>query len=84
MKGWEFTDTNIPLKLVEKPDPVAKPGFVVIDVMAAGLCHSDVAALEDPGWIGIITAHPMYMGHENAGIITEIGEGVEGFKVGIG
>jgi propanol-preferring alcohol dehydrogenase len=30
MKGWEFTDTNIPLKLVEKPDPVAKPGFVVI------------------------------------------------------
>jgi propanol-preferring alcohol dehydrogenase len=82
MKGWEFTDTNIPLKLVEKPDPVAKPGFVVIDVKAAGLCHSDVAALEDPGWIGIITAHPMYMGHENAGIITEIGEGVEGFKVG--
>lgn len=82
MKGWEFTDTNIPLKLVEKPDPVAKPGFVVIDVKAAGLCHSDVAALEDPAWIGIITAHPMYMGHENAGVITEIGEGVEGFKVG--
>ena len=82
MKGWEFTDTHIPLKLVEKPDPVAKPGFVVIEVKAAGLCHSDVAALEDPGWIGIITAHPMYMGHENAGIITEIGEGVEGFKVG--
>lgn len=82
MKGWQFTDTHIPLKLVEKPDPLAKPGFVVIDVKAAGLCHSDVAALEDPGWIGIITAHPMYMGHENAGIITEIGEGVEGFKVG--
>ncbi|HHT79224.1 MAG TPA: zinc-binding dehydrogenase [Actinobacteria bacterium] len=82
MKGWEFTDTHIPLKLVEKPDPVAKPGFVVIEVKAAGLCHSDVAALEDPGWIGIITAHPMYMGHENAGIITEIGEGVQGFKVG--
>ncbi|MDD2554759.1 MAG: alcohol dehydrogenase catalytic domain-containing protein [Syntrophaceticus sp.] len=82
MKGWEFTDTNIPLKLVEKPDPVAKPGFVVIEVKAAGLCHSDVAALEDPGWIGIITAHPMYMGHENAGVIIEVGEGVEGWKVG--
>ncbi len=82
MKGWQFTNTNVPLKLVEKPDPVVQPGFVVIDVMAAGLCHSDVAALEDPGWIGIITAHPMYMGHENAGIITEIGEGVEEFKVG--
>ncbi|MGI6066894.1 MAG: zinc-binding dehydrogenase [Bacillota bacterium] len=82
MKGWLFTDTHVPLKLVEKPDPVAVPGKVVIDVKAAGLCHSDVAALEDPGWIGIITAHPMYMGHECAGVITEIGEGVTGFKVG--
>lgn len=82
MKGWLFTDTHIPLKLVEKPDPVAVPGEVVIDVKASGLCHSDVAALEDPGWIGIITAHPMYMGHECAGVITEVGEGVTGFKVG--
>ena len=82
MKGWQFTDTHIPLKLVEKPDPVVQPGFVIIEVKAAGLCHSDVAALEDPGWIGIITAHPMYMGHEIAGIIIEVGEGVEGFKIG--
>ena len=35
MKGWEFTYTNQPLKLVEKPDPEAKPGYVVIDVKAA-------------------------------------------------
>jgi propanol-preferring alcohol dehydrogenase len=82
LKGWQFTNTHVPLKLVEKPDPVVKPGFVVIEVKAAGLCHSDVAALEDPGWIGIITAHPMYMGHENAGVIIEVGESVEGFKVG--
>ncbi|MGI6393093.1 MAG: zinc-binding dehydrogenase [Candidatus Izemoplasmatales bacterium] len=82
MKGWQFTNTNVPLKLVEKPDPIVQPGFVVIEVKAAGLCHSDVAALEDPGWIGIITAHPMYMGHENAGVIIEVGEGVKGFKVG--
>lgn len=82
MKGWLFTDTHVPLKLVEKPDPKVIPGQVVIDVKACGLCHSDVAALEDPGWIGIITAHPMYMGHECAGVITEVGEGVNGFKVG--
>ena len=82
MKGWLFTGTHVPLKLVEKPDPVVVPGEVVIDVKASGLCHSDVAALEDPGWIGIITAHPMYMGHECAGVLTEIGKGVTGFKVG--
>ena len=29
MKGWEFTGTHQPLKIVEKPDPTAKPGYVV-------------------------------------------------------
>ena len=32
MKGWQFTRTNEPLKLVEKADPVATPGTVIIDV----------------------------------------------------
>ena len=39
-------DTNIPLKLVgETTDPVAKPGYVVIEVKAVlVLCHLDVVA----------------------------------------
>lgn len=82
MKGWLFTDTHIPLKLIEKPDPVAVPGEVVVDIKASGLCHSDVAALEDPGWMALITAAPMIMGHEMSGVISEVGEGVTGFKVG--
>lgn len=82
MKGWEFTKTHEPLKLVEKPDPVAGPGEVVIDVKAAGLCHSDVSALEDPGWMEIITKRPVIMGHEIAGIISAVGEGVKNFQVG--
>ena len=49
MKGWEFTTTNEPLKLVEKADPVATPGTVIIDVQASGLCHTGVATLRDPG-----------------------------------
>ncbi len=81
MKGWEFTYTNQPLRLVEKPDPVAKPGYVVIDVKAAGLCHSDVSALEHESWLSLMTP-PVIMGHEYAGVIREIGEGVTGYKVG--
>ena len=82
MKGWQFTKTHIAPKLIEKADPKAKDGWVVIDVKAAGLCHSDVAALEQESWMSLITAAPCIFGHECAGIISEVGKGVKGFKVG--
>lgn len=82
MKGWQFNGTNQPLELVEKKDPVASEGRVLIEVKAAGLCHSDVGALHDPKWMNIIEHTPIIMGHEVAGVITEVGEGVSGFAVG--
>lgn len=82
MKGWEFTTTHVPLKMVEKADPVVEPGKVIIDIKATGLCHSDVGALEDEGWLEIITKRPVIMGHEFAGVIAEVGEGVTDFAVG--
>lgn len=82
MKGWKFTKTHVPIELIEKPDPVAAPGEVVIDVKASGLCHSDVGALEDEGWMHIITEAPLIFGHECAGVISEVGEGVTDYKVG--
>ena len=81
MKGWEFTATHQPLKVVEKPDPKAKPGYVVLKTLAGGLCHSDVSALEHESWMPMFNA-PVIMGHEVCGRITELGEGVEGWKVG--
>ncbi|WP_156289851.1 zinc-binding dehydrogenase [Oceanobacillus salinisoli] len=82
MKGWEFTTTNEPLKLVEKPDPKATEGRVLIEVKAAGLCHSDVGALRDEKWLNIIEHTPIIMGHEVAGVIKEVGPGVTDYKVG--
>jgi len=81
MRGWEFSGTNIPLKIVEKPIPKAKPGYVVLKTLAGGLCHSDVSALEHESWMPNFKV-PVIMGHEICGRIVEIGEGVEGYAIG--
>ncbi len=81
MKGWEFTGTHQPLKIVEKPDPKAKPGYVVLKTLAGGLCHSDVSALDIESWMPQFNV-PVIMGHEVCGRIVEIGEGVEGYEIG--
>lgn len=82
MRGWQFTTTHEPLTLIEKDDPVAKEGYVILDVKAAGLCHSDVGALEEESWLGLIKKRPCILGHEFAGVICEIGPNVKGFKIG--
>ncbi|WEV74498.1 zinc-binding dehydrogenase [Bifidobacterium sp. ESL0798] len=81
MKAWRFYGTNKPLKLEEVPEPHAKAGEVIVDTKAVGLCHTDVGFLTDPGWMKGHTV-PFTLGHEDAGVISEVGEGVEGFKVG--
>lgn len=81
LKAWLFENVGEKMKLVELPNPKAKSGWVVINVEAAGMCHSDVGIVD-----GTITAaldhRPIVLGHEVAGTITEIGEGVSGFMVG--
>lgn len=81
MKGWQFTKTHEPLKLVEKENPKAEKDHVVIKTGAVGLCHSDVGTMEDEGWMSLMNA-PVIMAHENAGTIIEVGEGVTDFKEG--
>lgn len=82
MKAWQFTGTNEPLVLNEVPEPQAGPGEVVLKMRAAGICHSDVGVLTDPGWLGMLAKQPITLGHENAGEIIAIGEGVDGFSIG--
>ena len=82
MKAWQFTNTHEPLALNDVPDPIAGPGQVVLDMKAAGLCHSDVGLLEDEGWLSMLAKRLITIGHENAGVISQVGEGVTGFSVG--
>ncbi len=82
MKAWQFHHTHKPLERAELPEPTPGPGEVVLDIKAAGLCHSDVGVLDDEGWLAIIPNRPIVMGHEIAGVVSAVGEGVTEFAVG--
>jgi S-(hydroxymethyl)mycothiol dehydrogenase len=65
----EVTTINI-------PDP--GPGEVVVKVQACGVCHTDLTYREG----GINDEFPFLLGHEAAGIVEEVGTGVESVAVG--
>jgi L-iditol 2-dehydrogenase len=67
---------NRDVRLEELPKPEAGPGELVVKVVASGICGSDVME-----WYRIKRA-PLVLGHEIAGDIVEVGEGVVRFKVG--
>ncbi len=48
------------------------PGEVLIEVAAAGLCHSDLSGIEGARPRPV----PVVIGHEGAGVVRELGEGV--------
>jgi propanol-preferring alcohol dehydrogenase len=82
MKAWIFSGAGRPLELKDIPDPQPKPGEVVIDIKATGLCHSDVAALDDPNWAVNFDYTPIVLGHEPVGVVTALGEGVTSLAIG--
>ena len=64
----------------EVADPVAGPGEIVIDVKAAGLNYPDNLIVQ-----GLYQFRPerhFSPGHEGAGIVSSVGEGVKTHKVG--
>ena len=82
MRAWQFTNTHEPLVLTEVDEPTAAPGEVVVDIRAAGLCHSDVGLMEDEGWLTMLVKRPITIGHEVAGVVAELGAGVTDWRVG--
>lgn len=83
MKAWQFVGTGKPLELNEVEEPRAGRGEVIVEVKASGVCHSDVSTLDDPGWMELFQdGLPRTMGHESAGVIIELGEGMDHWSVG--
>ena len=74
-----------PLVLREVPIPVPGPGQALVEVVASGVCHTDLHAV-DGDW-PVKPKLPFTPGHEGAGIVVAVGQGVshlkEGDRVGI-
>jgi propanol-preferring alcohol dehydrogenase len=81
MKAWMFNSVGAPLELVELPDPSPGHGEAVVDVMAAGLCHTDVTFM-DGTLQGVLGFTPIILGHEAAGVVSAVGDGVANVSVG--
>lgn len=67
-----------PLKIETIELDAPGKGEVLVEVKAAGLCHSDLSAIDG----NRARPLPMVLGHEAAGIVREIGEGVSTLAVG--
>ena len=68
-----------PLQIVEIDVPPPQKGEVLVKITHTGVCHTDAFTLsgEDPEGL-----FPVVLGHEGAGIVVEVGEGVTSVKPG--
>jgi L-iditol 2-dehydrogenase len=67
---------NRDVRLEEMPVPKIGPGELLVRVRASGVCGSDLME-----WYRIKKA-PLVLGHEIAGEVVEVGEGVQNFRQG--
>jgi D-arabinose 1-dehydrogenase-like Zn-dependent alcohol dehydrogenase len=85
MRAIQVREPGAPFELVEREKPSPGFGEVVVRVEACGVCHSDQIAKDGfaPG-----IPYPIIPGHEVAGVIDAVGEGVVpwtvGTRVGVG
>ena len=79
MKAMLVTKPNGPFTLEEREVPEPGPGQMRIKVEACGICHSDafVKSGQFPG-----LELPRAPGHEVAGVVDALGDGVDVFSVG--
>lgn len=79
MRAVRFTGQGQPVTLEELERPQPGPGQVLVAVAAAGVCGTELHFLD-----GLLTPvqTPITLGHEVAGTVTEVGEGVRDVAVG--
>jgi alcohol dehydrogenase, propanol-preferring len=91
MKSYDVCECGAPLRLMERPTPKPTGAEVLLKVIAAGVCHSDLHIWEghyDLGGGKLLKLTdrgvklPLTMGHENVGEVVAVGPDAKGVKVG--
>jgi propanol-preferring alcohol dehydrogenase len=82
MKAYRLMEWKSEPRLVDVDQPDPGPGQVLIKVGGAGACHSDIHLMDEfePGMLP--WNPPFTLGHENAGWVYALGQGVSGLEVG--
>jgi S-(hydroxymethyl)glutathione dehydrogenase/alcohol dehydrogenase len=78
MRATVLSAPGKPVEVEEIPVPEPRHGEVLVRVEACGVCHTDLHVMK--GDIAFPT--PAVMGHEVAGTIVEVGDGVDGLAPG--
>ena len=78
MQAVRFVGVGRPARIEDVAEPSPGPGQVLTRIGGAGVCHSDLHVMEED--LGF--KPPFTLGHENAGWVSAVGEGVMGFKEG--
>jgi S-(hydroxymethyl)glutathione dehydrogenase / alcohol dehydrogenase len=68
-----------PLEIAEVELDGPRPGEVMVEIKATGICHTDEFTLSGADPEGIF---PAILGHEGAGVVVEVGEGVTSVRPG--
>lgn len=83
MRALQLTGWHREPELVDLPVPKAGPGQVLIRVGAAGACHSDLHVMHEFDEGALPWAVPFTLGHETAGWVHEVGDGVTSVSPGM-
>jgi D-arabinose 1-dehydrogenase-like Zn-dependent alcohol dehydrogenase len=78
MRAIQVSEQGGPFELVEREVPTPGAGEALVRVHACGICHSDSFA--KTGYPGV--SWPLVPGHEIAGEVAALGDGVKGWEVG--
>ena len=78
-KAAVAVEAGKPLEIMEVDLDGPKPGEVMVEIKATGICHTDEFTLSGADPEGLF---PSILGHEGAGVVVEVGEGVTSVKPG--